>query len=104
MKVYKDLPVIARINNKTYDVANNESFTVKAVNKNSITVTDGENEKPIQVKDFAKLFYPAYCITTHKAQGTTIDKPFTIYEWRLFDKKLKYTALTRSTKKEYLNI
>ena len=53
---------------------------------------------------FQYLFYPAYCITTHKAQGQTIKEPFTIHEFDRMDHKLKYVALTRATKLEDINI
>ena len=104
MVVYKDLPIIARITNKTYDICNNETFTVTSVTDTTTIITDGTIFKTIQTKDFSHLFYPAYAITCHKAQGTTIDKPYTILEWRKFSTEMKYVAITRSTKNEYLNI
>ena len=45
----------------------------------------------------------AYCITTHVSQGSTYDFPYSIYEYRYFDKKLLYTAMSRSTKKSNIN-
>ena len=106
MKIYKGLPIIARVNNKSYDIANSEMFTVKEFDNktNEVHITDEENEKAIPLDQMTRLFYPAYCVTVHKYQGSTIDKPFTIYEWTKMEKKLKYTAVTRSTKFEYLNI
>ena len=100
MKVFKGLPIIARVNNKNYDIANSEMFTVKEFDnkKNEVIITDDENEKVIPLDQMTKLFYLAYCVTVHKYQGSTIDKPFTIYEWTKMEKKLKYTAVTRSTK------
>jgi nucleoside-triphosphatase THEP1/ssRNA-specific RNase YbeY (16S rRNA maturation enzyme) len=58
----------------------------------------------INVSEFQRLFYPAYCITTHKMQGETIKKPYTIHEFNRMDQKLKYVALTRATKRENINI
>jgi len=106
MKVYKGLPIIARVNNKQFDIANSEMFTVKEVDnkKNHVVITDDVDDKVIPLDQMSRLFYPAYCVTTHKFQGSSIDKPFTVYEWNKMDKKLKYTAVTRSTKLEYLNI
>ena len=57
-------------------------------------------EKNIEISDIANYFYPAYCITVHRSQGTTFDHPYTIFEWDLMDERLKYVALSRSTKKE----
>ena len=98
MKVYKGLPIIARKNNKEYDIANNETFIVKSVDTKTkaITITDDVEDKIIKFEDFAILFNPAYCITVHC--------PFTVFEWHKMDTKLKYTALTRVTKIDYLNI
>jgi len=45
----------------------------------------------------------AYCITTHVSQGSTYDFPYSIYEYRYFDKKLLYTAMSKSTKKSNIN-
>ena len=104
MIVYKDLPIITRLNNRETGVCNNETFTVVSVKDNTIIITDGTEFKTIQQNAFIHLFYPAYAITCHKSQGTTIDKPYTIFEWSHFDTQMKYVAITRSTKKEYLNI
>ena len=45
----------------------------------------------------------SYCITTHVSQGSTYDFPYSIYEYRYFNKKLLYTAMSRSTKKSNIN-
>jgi len=58
----------------------------------------------INISNFQYLFYPAYCITTHKAQGQTFKEPYTIHEFNQMSHKLKYVALTRATKKEHINI
>ena len=43
-------------------------------------------------------FYLGFCITCHCSQGKTFDKPYTIYDWKMFDKTAKYVALSRTTK------
>ena len=48
-------------------------------------------------------FLVAYCITTHKAQGSTIDDDITIWDWDKMDIKLRYTAITRVRKASQLN-
>jgi predicted GIY-YIG superfamily endonuclease len=50
-----------------------------------------------------KHFDLAYCITVHKAQGSTFNFEFSIYEYSRFDKKLLYTAMSRSTQKSFIN-
>ena len=58
----------------------------------------------LSVDEFQLIFYPSYCITVHSAQGATYDFPYTIHEWNRYSKKMKYTALTRSTCLENVNI
>ena len=68
---------------------------------------DGKEKKErIPFCDFQKLFYVAYCITIHRSQGSTFDHPYTIHEWDhpRFDNRLKYVALSRTTKLENINI
>jgi ATP-dependent exoDNAse (exonuclease V) alpha subunit len=101
--IYKGLPIIARVNCRKNDIANNETFIVKKVGDKVITITDEGFDKDIETKDFMRLFYPAYCMTCHRVQGTTIDRPFTIYEWKHFNEQLRYTAFTRGTKMENIN-
>ncbi len=43
-------------------------------------------------------------MTIHACQGCTFDEPYSIHEWERLDKHLKYVALTRATKKEFINI
>ena len=53
-------------------------------------------ELDIPLDDLQKYFLVAFCITTHKAQGDTIDEEYNIYEWDRMDNALKYTALSRT--------
>lgn len=100
------MPIIARINRKPYDIANNETFIIKKINDKTIVIKSDVEDKTtsIPIIEFQKLFYLAFCITVHKSQGCTFDHPYTIHEWSLFDERLKYVALSRATKKEYINI
>ena len=47
----------------------------------------------IALNELQKYFLCAYCITTHKSQGDTIQGAITIHDWDLMDKKLRYTAI-----------
>jgi 5-methylcytosine-specific restriction endonuclease McrA len=100
------------INNKQYtlfDIDNkNQMVHIRSKDAQEIAskkkvAYDGPN---IHVKFdlFQRYFYPAYCITTHKMQGETIKKPYTIHEFDRMDQRLKYVALTRGTCKENINI
>jgi ATP-dependent exoDNAse (exonuclease V) alpha subunit len=81
-------------------------FTVQKydIKTKEVHITDDENEKVIPLDQMTRLFNPAYCVTVHRYQGSTIDKQFSIYEWQKMDKKLRYTAVTRGTLLKYLNI
>jgi ATP-dependent exoDNAse (exonuclease V) alpha subunit len=100
------MPIIARINCRAYDINNNETFVIKSISDKEIVVKSDTEDKQVTIAiiDFQKLFYLAFCITVHKSQGCTFNHPYTIHEWKQFDDRLKYVALSRATKKEYINI
>ena len=124
-------PLIGKVNNSKLGIINNERFTVKKVDIYSKELTlenvrevvkkdedgnvkkdkDGNVEMEKKIKtiviasgEFQKLFRIGYAFTTHSSQGMSIDKPYTIHEFNRMSKKLKYVALSRSTKHEYINI
>jgi hypothetical protein len=95
--VYQDLPVICRMTiHKGETACNNEQFVVKEFDETQITVENERTSFSVKSEKFLETFAMGYCITTHKAQGDTITEDFTIYDWNLMDKKLKYTALSRA--------
>jgi hypothetical protein len=124
VKLMVNMPVIARMNSKAYNIANNDMFTVSELTDSCCVLSGGKkpNTKKgntikgdvkedikeegikIDMKDFQKLFYVAYAITCHKSQGATFNHQYTIHEFNLFDNALKYVALSRSTKKAFINI
>ncbi len=115
--VYEDLPMIARRNYKD-EFVNNETFVVREVCEDDtdeygykirLTATRPDDEGNATEHEvwcgLSKLqdnFLCAYCMTTHKSQGETIDGAITIHDWDLMDNRLKYTAITRA--KAYANI
>ena len=66
-----------------YEIANCDEFIVKSFDKSNVKLKCDTMEKNIEISDIAKYFYPAYCITVHRSQGTTFDHPYTIFEWHL---------------------
>jgi ATP-dependent exoDNAse (exonuclease V) alpha subunit len=99
-------PLIGKVNNSKLGIINNERYTITKVDINArhITIKNDRNEIVIGADDFQKLFRIGYAFTTHSSQGMSIDKPYTIHEFNRMSKKLKYVALSRSTKHEYINI
>lgn len=104
VKVMAGMPVIARINCKDKDIANNETFTIKAIDNDECVVTDGVKTVAFETSEFQHLFYLAFAITCHKSQGETYDHPYTIHEWSQFDDAMKYVALSRAKNIAYINI
>jgi hypothetical protein len=106
VELLPNMPIIARVNNKNYRIANNETFIIESIKDTNIVVRSESSNNIIEIpiKEFQTLFYIAFCITVHKSQGQTFNHPYTIHQWSLFDERLKYVALSRSTKKEYINI
>ena len=103
--VFSSLPIISKKNDKKLDVVNNEQFVVKSLKPDGkILIKNQERELLVTKEDIKNMFYPAYCITIHQSQGASYNFPYTIHEWNRLNKKLKYTALTRSTCLEYVNI
>ena len=102
------MPLIGSKNNAKFQVINNEQYTLYKINDTTLQIREksaqGEAKKTKKAyagkeilvfpKMFQRLFYPAYCITTHKMQGETIKTPYSIHEFDKMDEKLKYVALT----------
>ena len=100
------MPVIARKNNKELNIFNNETFTIKEIRRKEdvITVEDYGKTQEVPIPVFTKMFNVAYCITSHKSQGSTFDEPYTVHEFERFDERMKYVALSRSSSIEHINI
>ena len=105
VELLSGMPIIARKNCKELNICNNETFTIKEIkhSKNIIVIEDVDKKQEVRFEDFQKLFYVAYCITTHKAQGASFDHPYTIHEFARFDERMKYVALSRATDIKFIN-
>jgi hypothetical protein len=84
------------------ELKNNEEFEVINVDSKTIEIKNDRLTCIIKHTDF-KHFDMAYCITTHISQGSTYNFPYSIYEYKYFDKKLLYTSMSRSTNKSNIN-
>ena len=104
--LYDNLPMISRITHGE-EMVNNERFIITKITKDMVML---ESERPdedgipyshiigVKLIELQKYFLCAYCVTTHKSQGITINGALTIHDWDLMDKKLRYTAITRAKK------
>lgn len=106
--LYEGLKIIAYVSyGKKY--YNCEEFTVKSFdNKFMVLLHEGDNRKiNVELKldlKFTKHFKPTFALTVHKAQGSTIDRPFSIYEYDRMSNTMLYVSLSRSTQFEYVNL
>ena len=91
---------------KSVSLDNNEEFQIVSISqsKNIIQIKNENKSLNILIDDFQGLFYVAFAITSHKAQGCTFNFPYSVYEYEKFNKRTKYVVLSRATKKEYINI
>ena len=67
-------------------------------------INDADNSGIVVDLEFTNCFKPMYSITCHKAQGITINQPYSIYEY----KRMKHDVtcllnLVRTSKQEYVN-
>jgi hypothetical protein len=58
----------------------------------------------IPIVGIQRYFSPAYAFTTYKAEGQTISSQYTIWEFDRMHHKTKYTALTRTTNCQNVDI
>ncbi len=106
MYIYENLPLIGYKNNNKFDIWNGEDYVVKSFNDETVIIKEyvfGKTTE-IPIDKIAKYLQPAYAITAHKAQGKTFNFPFLICEWERMDDTMKYVALSRGTKKDYVSI
>ena len=108
IKIFKGMPLIASRTIEQGEICvNNEEFIITELSKDNLTAEsirpDGIHKVNIELKFFNHHFLVAYCITTHKAQGSTIKGQMTLWDWDQMDEKLRYTALTRATAYENVN-
>ena len=87
---------------KTY--LSSEEFVVKSFSKDKMRLEqiDTNNEIEVDLK-LTSHFKPMYATTVHKAQGMTINEPYSIYEYKRMKDDMLYVALTRTSKKEFVN-
>ena len=83
---------------------NSEEFVVKSFDNKTMTLLNEIDGSEIKVElKFTNCFKPMYAITVHKAQGMTINKPYSIYEYKRMRHNMLYVSLTRTSKQEFVN-
>jgi len=102
--VCQGMPLISRLNQKSLKVVNNEMFQCKEITNTSIIVFNKEKELIIPIEKFNKIFMLAFCITTHKSQGISLNEAYCIYEFNKMNKRLRYVSLSRAINYENINL
>jgi hypothetical protein len=74
----------------------NYEYTITKVEGEMIGLSNGAELPESLVK---KNFIHNYCRTCHSFQGSSIDNPITVFDWRFVhvSRKWLYTAITRAT-------
>ena len=79
-------------------------FYCKTFNEEARTlINDTDNTEIIVDSKITNCFKPMCAITVHKAQGMTINKPYSIYEYKRMKHYMFYVCLTRTSKQEYVS-
>ncbi len=104
MHLAKGVPLISFKNHKDTkhgnEWLNSEQFVVHKIDaEEAVLINDGGEHIKVATKTIVKNFYLGFCITYHKSQGKTFDKPYTIWDWShpRVDRIAKYVALSRTT-------
>lgn len=101
VSVFVGCPVIYRVSNNDMGIIKNKRTTITTITADTIITADNQT---IKIAEFHKWLNVGYCFTVHKFQGQTINEPFTIWDTKMMDYRLIYTALTRSRKYDFINI
>jgi hypothetical protein len=94
-RLFEGMPMIAR--KTTSDFMNTEMFKVSKITDDMVILKNEYKSLEIEISQIKSSFHPAFAITTHKSQGATFKESYTIHEWKLMNKKLKYVSLSRAT-------
>lgn len=105
VKLLPTFPVMAFKTNKKLGVYNGDTFVVKKI-KPSLVLKNTLNNEIITITTdiFRCHFYINFCSTIYKSQGSKINVPYTIHQWNSLSNEAKYTAISRTTSYEYVNV
>ena len=99
-KICKDMPILATQNLKDHGIFNMMEFKIMDIDDNKFLINDFWFDKEV----FTSSFIPSYCNTIYKYQGCSIDQKYAIHDTERMCKKQLYTALSRTTKLEYIHL
>ena len=94
------MPVIATTNIKDQNIYNTMEFVIEELKEKEYKI----NNQWYNQKELSECFIPSFCATVYKYQGADINENYNIYDCNRMDKKQLYTALSWTTKFEYIHI
>lgn len=117
MRLKRNIPLICKVNSKNYDIYNNEILYVVSYDKQNVKlafekVVIGKGKKlenldiktvEIPIKDISRMFYLAFCMTSHSVQGMTFDEPVCIWDFDKMNNQFPrglYVSISRNKKLE----
>ena len=92
--------LLCKLNAPERNLYNNQRLVLQSWNtekKEAILRSQGESIC-VSFEELGKYFRPGYAITTHCAQGSTIDGKIILHDVNSYDKRMLYTAVTRACK------
>ena len=99
-KVCQNMPILATQNIKDKKIFNTMEFVIEKIKENKFKV----NNEWYDIKEFSESFIPSFCVTVYKYQGADINEHYNVHDVNRMDKKQLYTALSRTTKLEYVHL
>ena len=104
-KVCVKMPIIATQNMEKRDMFNMMEFNIDNIIENDEGNLEFEiNNETFSLNEFRESFLPNFCNTVYKYQGGKIDEHYNIWDTHKMDVKEMYTALSRTTKLEYIHL
>ena len=95
-KFYGGDRILFTRNSKAVGVQNGSLGTIKSVKGNQLTVElDNEKRVTFSVKNYAHVKL-GYAVTTHKAQGVTVDNVYILTNEMMQDRELTYVQASRA--------
>jgi len=108
------MPVIANTSNRSRGFTNNQTFRIRSLTVSgregpvdrppitvghSVLLEDTQNASLIVLSQHTLRvnFRPGYCVTSHKAQGSTITEQYGVHELEKMGAHGAYVAITRAT-------
>lgn len=94
------MPIIVTQNLKKYIMFNMMELVIEDIDVEGALV----NNIWFDMNEFRASFIPAFCSTVYRYKGADINEPYNNYGVNCMDKKQLFTALSRTTKYEYIHL